>query len=279
MSTGPVQTNAEKLSAKKVGAFTHLTLVAPGIAERYRPGTLVSIAVGGSLSERLVRRTFAISRARPTAYGGTVEVVFEPTEPGEQWLATAPAHTRVDVLGPIGRPFAVPKTPVPCLLVGYDAATAPLLALAERLRERFCDVHMLIGAPSEPRLFGALEARRLAKSVTVLTEDGSLGTQGPVLAGLPELLGRTKADVVYAAGPTRMLQGVAAVAESAGVWSQTLVDVPMPCGTGVCNACTLPVVGPEGVARNVRACVEGPVFRGDRVCWDPKADLAVERSA
>ena len=279
MSAGPVQVTAETLSAKKVGAFTHLTLVAPGVAERFRPGNLISISVGGSLSERLVRRTLPISRARPTAYGGTVEVVFEPTEPGEQWLATAPAHTRVDVVGPIGRPFAVPKSPVPCLLVGYDVAAAPLLALAERLRERFCDVHMLLGAPSEPRIFGALEARRLAKSVTLLTEDGSLGIKGPVLAGLPELLARTKADVVYAAGPNPMLHGVAAEAEGAGAWSQTLVNVVMPCGTGVCNSCSLSVFGPEGAVHNARVCTDGPVFRGDRVCWAPDTDVAEERSA
>jgi len=27
-------------------------------------------------------------------------------------------------------------------------------------------------------------------------------------------------------------------------------------------------VGEDGVARMVRACVDGPVFRGDRVRWD-----------
>jgi dihydroorotate dehydrogenase electron transfer subunit len=41
----------------------------------------------------------------------------------------------------------------------------------------------------------------------------------------------------------------------------------MPCGTGVCQACVLPVVGEDGETRMVRACTEGPVFRGDRVRW------------
>ena len=276
--TGPVQVMGEVLSTKKVGAFHHLSLVAPGVAERFRPGNLVSVAVGGALSDRLARRTLAIAKARPTAYGGTVEVVFEPTEPGEEWLATAPPGTKLDILGPLGRPFALPKTPVPCVLVGYDAAAAPLQALAERLRERSCDVHMLLGAPSEPRLFGALEARRSAKSVTVVTADGSVGIKGSLLGPLPELLTRVKADVVYAAGPLDLLHGAATAAESHGAWSQTAVAVPMPCGTGLCNSCTLPVAGADGVVRPARACTEGPVFRGDRVCWEPVAEL-VERSA
>jgi len=264
-----VQVTGEVLSTKKVGAFHHIILVAPGVAERFRPGSLVSVTVGGPLTERLARRTFAIQRARTTAYGGTVEIVFDPTEPGEQWLADAPAGTRVDVLGPVGRPFALPKTPVPCVLVGYDVAAAPLQALADRLRERFCDVHMLLGAASEPRLFGALDARRSSRSVTVVTDDGSIGIKGSTVAPLPELLARTKADVVYGAGPLDLLHGVAAAAESHGAWSQLAVDVPMPCGSGVCNGCMLPVAGADGVVRQVRACVEGPVFRGDRVSWEP----------
>ncbi len=265
-----VQVSAEVLSTKKVGAFHHLTLVAPGIAERFRPGSLVSLAVGGLLSERLARRTLPIVRSRPTgAYGGTVELVLEPTEPGEEWLVHAPVGTRLDAIGPVGRPFALPKSPVPCLLVGYDAAAAPLQALAERLRERSCEVHMLLGAATEPRLFGALDARRSAKSVTVVTDDGSLGIKGTVVGLLPDLLARTCADVVYAAGPLELLHGAAAAAEHHGAWSQTAVSVPMPCGTGVCSSCMLPVEGVDGVVRQVRACTEGPVFRGDRVCWDP----------
>ena len=40
------------------------------------------------------------------------------------------------------------------------------------------------------------------------------------------------------------------------------------CGIGVCMTCVLPVVGDDGVTRMVRSCVEGPVFKGDRVRWD-----------
>ncbi|HSV38000.1 MAG TPA: hypothetical protein VLI04_04505 [Nocardioidaceae bacterium] len=267
--SGAVQVQADVLTNKKVGAFQHLTLLAPGVAEGFRPGTLLAVTVGGPLSERQARRTLPIFRARASAYGGTVEVVFEPTEPGESWLAAVQPSTRLDVLGPLGRPFALPKEPVPCVLVGYDAAAAPLLALAEKLRERRCDVHMLLGAASEARVFGALDARRSATSVTVLTDDGSLGSTGSVLTVLPDVLVKRKAAVVYAAGPSKILHGVAVAAEQHGAWSQTAVSVPMPCGTGLCSACVVPVTGADGVVRRARACTDGPVFRGDRVCWEP----------
>jgi dihydroorotate dehydrogenase electron transfer subunit len=127
---------------------------------------------------------------------------------------------------------------------------------------------MLLGAATEARLFGALEARRAARGVTVVTGDGSVGIAGSVVDALPDLLRRTDADVVYAAGPGDVLHGVARVAEAHGAWSQTAVDVPTGCGMGLCLSCVLPAVGEDGVTRMVRACAEGPVFRGDRVRWD-----------
>ena len=54
-----------------------------------------------------------------------------------------------------------------------------------------------------------------------------------------------------------------------GIPVQALVSEPaMTCGTGLCMGCVLPVVGNDGITRMVRACVDGPVFRGDVVRWD-----------
>lgn len=265
---GALRVDGELLSVKRVGGYTHLTVVAPGIPERFRPGNFVAVAVGGALSERCLRRGLPVHRVRPSGtYGGTVEVLMDADEPGRAWLAGLGAGSPVDVLGPLGRPFALPRQPVPCLLVGHGAAAAPLFPLADRLRERGCAVHMLLTGPDERSLFGVLEARRAAKTVQVATEDGSVGLRGVVSDVLPDLLSRTGVDVVYASGPLPVLHAVAAAAEMHGAWSQTAVPAPDGCGTGVCRGCALPVVGEDGLTRMVRACVEGPVFRGDRVRW------------
>jgi hypothetical protein len=42
----------------------------------------------------------------------------------------------------------------------------------------------------------------------------------------------------------------------------------MACGIGVCMTCVLPVVGSDGITRMVRACTDGPVFRGEQIRWD-----------
>ena len=265
---GPVQVRGQVLSVKRAGAYLHLTVVADGIAERTRPGQFVALAVGGEQSSMLLRRAFSIYRVRPRgAYGGTVEVVFAVTGKGTAWLAGLGKVDPVDVVGPLGRPFAQPRDPVPCVLVGGGYGSAPLFMLAEELRSRGCGVHMVLGAATSDRVFGVLEAKRTAQSVVVTTEDGSVGVRGRVTDVLPELVQRVGAAVVYACGPMGMLAAVTQVATDNGSWCQTAVEESMACGIGVCMTCVLPVVGDDGVPRMVRSCVEGPVFRGDRVLW------------
>jgi dihydroorotate dehydrogenase electron transfer subunit len=127
---------------------------------------------------------------------------------------------------------------------------------------------VVLGAGSSDRLFGFLEAKRMADSISVSTDDGSMGVRGRVTDLLPQVLDRSGADVVYACGPMPMLRAVAELAAERGIPSQVAVEESMACGIGVCMTCVLPVVGADGLTRMVRSCVEGPVFAGDRVRWD-----------
>ena len=56
-----------------------------------------------------------------------------------------------------------------------------------------------------------------------------------------------------------------------GVRSQLALERPLTCATGLCQGCPVPVVGDDGSDHVVRACVDGPVFRGDRVRWEELA--------
>jgi len=268
VSEGPVQVRGELLSLRRAGAYHHATLVAPGIAERSRPGQFVALAMGGPDTALSLRRAFSIYQASPRGvYGGTVEIVFAVHGAGTAWLAAQPQHTHLDVVGPLGRPFSLPRDKATATLVGGGYGSAPLFGLAESLRARGCRVDFVLGAARQDRLFGALEGRRMAATVAVTTEDGSQGTRGRVTDVLPEVMSRAGTDVVYACGPMAMLRAVSALAARHGVPAQCAVEESMACGIGVCMTCVLPVVGEDGVTRMVRSCVEGPVFLGDRVRW------------
>jgi dihydroorotate dehydrogenase electron transfer subunit len=264
---GPVQIRGAILTIRRIDAYHVLTVVAPGIAARFRPGQFVAVAVGGQDTSMLLRRCFSIHGVRPD-HGGTVEFVFSVVGRGTQWLAERRPREVLDLTGPLGRPFPVPRDPVSCLLVGGGYGSSPLFALADRLRERGCTVDFLLGAASGDKVFGALTARRTGRSATITTVDGSLGVRGIVTDVLGQVIHDARTDVIYACGPMPMLRQVTALARRYDIPVQVAVEESMACGIGVCMTCVLPVVGSDGITRMVRSCVDGPVFRGERVRWD-----------
>ena len=264
----PVQVQGEVLSIRKVGAYNAMTVVAPGMAELTRPGHFVAVQVGGPESSMLLRRAFAIYDVKERGvYGGTVEFIFAVHGKGTAWLASRRPQDKLDLVGPLGKPFRLPASPVTATLVGGGYGSAPLLPLAAALRDRGCRVDFVLGAGSADRLFGQLDAKRIATSIEVTTDDGSYGTRGRVSDVLPGLLDRTGSEVVYACGPMGMLRAVAELAAERDIPSQVAVEESMACGVGVCMTCVLPVIGDDGQTRMLRSCVEGPVFLGDRVRW------------
>jgi dihydroorotate dehydrogenase electron transfer subunit len=263
----PAQVNGTVLTVRRVDAYYAMTVIAPGIAARFRPGQFVAVAVGGPQTPMMLRRVFSIHDARPD-HGGAVEFVFAVVGPGTQWLSERRTRDALDIAGPLGRPFPLPRDPVNALLVGGGYGSAPLFPLGDKLRGRGCTVDFLLGAASADRVFGALTARRTGRTAVITTEDGSLGARGLVTDPLTQVIHETRADVIYACGPMPMLRQVTAVAGRYDIPVQVLVEEAMACGTGVCMTCVLPVVGEDGVTRMVRSCVDGPVFRGDQVRWD-----------
>lgn len=272
-SQGVTQVTAELIATRRVGAYQQLTFVAPGVAELARPGQFVALAVGGVTSANLLRRCFSIHQASPSGdHGGTVDVVVAAHGPGTTWITELTLHAEVDVVGPLGRPFPLPQEPVACVLVGGGYGSAPLFWLAQQLTARGCHVEMVLGAASEDRLFGAVDAQRVADGVSVTTDDGSAGVKGWVSDVLPDVIRLSNAAVVYGCGPMAMLRSITEIAAREGAVAQVAVEESMACGVGVCMTCVLPVVGSDGQTRMVRSCVEGPVFRGDRVRWDAFSD-------
>jgi dihydroorotate dehydrogenase electron transfer subunit len=264
-----IRTRCEVLSNRRTGAYHSITLVAPDVADKAKPGQFVEIAVPGG-RDFLLRRPFSIHQtSRRGGWAGTLEIVLEAGGPGTAWLAGVKTHDVLDVIGPLGRPFGYPAELTSCLLVGGGYGAAPLYFLAEELRARNKNVHMILGARDHERVFKPIEAKRLADSVVVTTEDGSMGERGRVTDLVPTAVARTGAQVVYACGPNAMLRAVAEYCLSRGIPCQVAVEEMMACGLGVCWTCAVPMIAKDGRGWwNMRACLEGPVFNGARIWWD-----------
>jgi dihydroorotate dehydrogenase electron transfer subunit len=266
--TGPLQFRSEVLATRKAGEYRVITLTAPGIPERAKPGHFAAVAIGDERSGMLLRRAFSIYRVeRKGAAGGVMELVVSAKGPGTVWLTQRRRGDVLDIIAPLGKPFVLPKEPVATVLVGGGYGAAPLFWLAEKLQQRGCRVDFVLGAATESRLFGVLEGRRIGSSMTVTTDDGSAGIHGRVTDVLGALMDDHDTDIAYSCGPMAMLAAVTEAAAVRGAHSQTAVEEAMACGIGVCMTCVLPVVGADGRTRMTRACVSGPVFDGRTVRW------------
>ena len=130
-----VQVRGEILDVRRAGAYHVLSLTAPGISENVKPGHFLTLGIGGEESSMLLRRAFAIHRVQSRGvYGGTLDIVVGVHGKGTKWLVDRRRHDPIDIVGPLGRPFVLPKEPVSTVLVGGGYGSAPLFMLAQQLR-------------------------------------------------------------------------------------------------------------------------------------------------
>ncbi len=257
LRSGGLQWRAKVLARRRSGRYTVLTVSAPGVADRCRPGHFASVSVAGDHSAMLMRRQVWIGTSSASGRdGGALELVLDAAEPGGRSLAALDQGASLDVIGPLGRPFSLPRTPVAAVLAAAGSSAAPLIWLAAELGARGSRVRFLFLPAGEP--FGLLDAKRLASGVTSVSE--SAGVAAAVLAELAEGV-----DVVYSAGPAAAVADVAGAA--VGLPHQTAVQTELICAAGTCTACVVPITGRDGVARMVRGCTEGAVFNADLIRW------------
>jgi len=260
---------AEILQSRRLGAYHAITLVAPEIAESARPGQFLQVAVPTG-RDILLRRPFWIHKAsRQGGWSGTLEFSFDPTEEGSEWLGKVTAHEFLDVIGPLGRGFAYPKSRNNCLLVSEGYAAGQLYFLAEELKALGKRVDMILAAPTQEGVFKPIEAKRLSQTISVVTGEGGVEEAARVTGALPGTIERCGSNVVYAAGPVSMLRAVAEYCRAKQIPSQVAVEERMACGWGQCYTCVVPVSRKEGSGFDyLRSCVDGPVFNSTRILWD-----------
>ena len=276
-----LKTVGEVLSHKKYGDHYHsLTIVAPDIGERVRPGQFVNVRCGQERSF-ILRRPFSVYRVHKRGgWSSTIEIVFDIRGPGTQYLSSLRTHSTIDLVGPAGRGIALPKRRAHCLLVGGGIGAAPLFFLADELRNEGHRVDVILGARSSRFLLNAIEVRRLASVYHITTDDGTMGEEGRVTDVLGDTIDRCETEVVYACGPHPMLAAVSRACIEKKVPVQVAVEELMACGYGVCMTCVMPVRArrkgkeiAEDEFNYARSCVEGPVFNGALVVWDGEVEL------
>ncbi|KAF1085572.1 Dihydroorotate dehydrogenase B (NAD(+)), electron transfer subunit [Sporotomaculum syntrophicum] len=262
---------AEITGCQETGPGVWVTeLLAPSLAQAAVPGQFIHIRCGED-SDPLLRRPISIHAV--CRQSGLVKIMFQVVGKGTAWLAGR-RDGWLDIMGPLGRGFTMltaEKTgtaAVPRLVVGGGIGAAPLYFLLQELAGTGYAEHVkvLLGARNAEQLLIHNAVKLLGFSVSVATDDGSAGYQGPVTDLLAEEL-QCKPGYVYACGPAPMLKTLCGMLHNAGVPGEVSVEERMACGVGACLSCVCRVKDAGGLETFRHACVDGPVFAAGEVVW------------
>jgi dihydroorotate dehydrogenase electron transfer subunit len=235
-----------------------LVLRAPRIAATVQPGQFVHLRISTD-ADFILRRPFSVHRTG----ADRIEVLYQVLGRGTREMSLRYPGDVMDAIGPLGSGWRVPEGTAHALLVAGGLGAAPLGMLAERLAAAGVAVSVAQGAPNAGRLVARDLFESAARRVRFATDDGSVGERGFVTAVSARLLVEDRPDVVYVCGPEAMARAVAAQAAAAGVQCQVSLERLMACGIGACLSCVVTTT-----SGRKRACVDGPVFDAEEVCWD-----------
>jgi dihydroorotate dehydrogenase electron transfer subunit len=259
---------------------------APDLVSGARAGQFVHVRTG-DLSGLLLRRPFSINTV--DAATGTLSIHFRAVGRGTEWFTRLRTGERIDMLGPLGRPFEVDPRTRHVLLIAGGLGIAGVRALADEAVRDGRGVVLLFGAANARDVYPTALLPDEVEYI-VATDDGSLGQRGLVTDLVPAY--EAWADQAFACGPAPMLRalarlaatrrdrlGVAALGRKRGGGRQPAAGSPvarrkaflqvsleqhMGCAVGACLGCV--VMGADGAPQ--RVCREGPVFAADEIDWE-----------
>lgn len=280
--------DAELIDSREILPAQFLqTFRAPWLAGGSRAGQFVHVRTP-DYSGLVLRRPFSINTV--DALAGTITIHFRITGKGTEWMARARPGERLEVLGPLGRPFEVDPRTHHVLLVAGGLGMAGVRALADESLAAGRRVTLLFGAAGAAEVYPSSLLPTEVEYV-VATDDGSLGHHGYVTELVPEY--EALADQAFACGPEPMLAalarlargrdarlGVARLGRKGGrsprssaalgtsaarrkAWLQVSMEQHMGCAVGACLGCVV-----HGVDGPVRVCREGPVFAAEEIAWE-----------
>ena len=260
--------------------FYKMRLASGFLAKNSKPGQFVEIKCSEG-DEILLRRPLGVHRI----LNDGIEVLYEVVGKGTELLSRKRPGDSVDVIGPLGNGFSTKRT-TPArqspkgeggnnekrttILIAGGVGIAPLVALAEELRDRKFKVVVIVGAKTGSHILCEKELKRSGCEVKVATEDGSKGTKGLATDLLLSTI-NYELSTIYACGPTAMLKSVAKIAETKRMPCQVSMEERMACGVGVCLGCPVRVrTNNEQRTTNDEykmVCKDGPVFDAKEIAW------------
>jgi dihydroorotate dehydrogenase electron transfer subunit len=259
---------------------------APALVRGSRAGQFIHVRTG-DYSGMVLRRPFSINTADPAT--GILTIHFRTVGRGTDWFTRLRPGDRIDMLGPLGRPFEVDPRSQHLLLIAGGLGMAGVRALADEAIRDGRSVTLLFGGATAREVYPSSLLPDEVEYI-VATDDGSVGHHGYVTDLVPEY--EAWADQSFACGPLPMLKalarlaatrrsrmGVASLGRKRGsgkpvpvgsaqarrkAFLQVSMEQNMGCAVGACLGCV--VMSTTGTPQ--RVCREGPVFGAEEIDWE-----------
>lgn len=207
--------------------------------------------------KRVLRRPISISDVNGDKTNFVVEIKGE----GTKWLCERSLGEVLDVIGPLGNGFKLPKGKV--LVVGGGVGVPPLLFSA---KSAWDSATAILGFRNKGSMMLLDEFNDVCDEVYVTTDDGSFGTRGMVIEPLKMLLNEGSYCEVLTCGPRAMMKSVAELCLEHDIPCQVSMEERMGCGVGACYVCACKTLK-DGAEYMSRVCIDGPVFNAQDVVW------------
>ena len=246
---------SKRVLAERVNEYV---VYAPDVARHARAGQFVILRTDDE-GERVPFTVCDYDRG-----AGTVCILVQEVGYTTKKLAGMNAGDRLmDFVGPLGNPTDLSGYER-ILLIGGGIGSAVVYPQAKQLAAEGRPADVIVGARNVSLAVYTEEFKKLARSFTLITDDGSSGKKGFVTDAARELFeAGEKYDCVFAVGPLPMMKAVSALTKEFGIPTVVSMNSLMVDGTGMCGCCRLTVGG------KVRyACIHGPEFDGHLVDFD-----------
>ena len=237
---------------------TQMEIYAPFVAKKALPGQFIILRVDEE-GERIPLTIAGYDREK-----GTVTIIFQIVGAGTELLNHKEEGDFIpDFVGPLGKPTHLEGLKKVCV-VGGGVGCAIALPVAKALHEQGAEVTSIIGFRNKDLVILEEEFKACSHTMYLMTDDGSYGTHGNVVAPLKALLEKGEQfDEVITIGPLIMMKFVCAATKEYSLKTIVSMNPIMIDGTGMCGGCRLTVGGEMKFA-----CVDGPEFDGHLVDFD-----------
>jgi dihydroorotate dehydrogenase electron transfer subunit len=243
-----------------------LIIASDYISSHAEPGQFVNIRINQD-NDPLLRRPFSIHQN--SKKHKRFEILYEVVGKGTEILSNYSVGSELDILGPLGNGFKIDKKKNIAILIGGGMGVAPLLNLAEELKDKTKAIYILVGAKNKKRVLCEKEFKTITDQVLVSTDDGSYGKKGFISDILLDFLDNKLANrstgqlaTIYTCGPKPMLRAVTDIAFQNKIDCQVSMEQKMACGIGTCLGCVI-----KTNSGYQKVCSDGPVFNSKEIVW------------